>query len=47
VEFMGGTIGVESRVGAGTTFTVRLRLPLAAEDQFAERQLVGKEAGPC
>jgi signal transduction histidine kinase len=49
VEVMGGTIGVESRVGAGTTFTVALRLALAeTADQFAAAaQLVGKEAGPC
>ena len=47
VEVMGGTIGVESRVGLGTTFTVALRLPLAGDGQFAEKELVGKEAGPC
>jgi signal transduction histidine kinase len=41
---MGGSVGVESRVGAGTTFTVTLHLPLAELDQFADRQLVGKEA---
>jgi signal transduction histidine kinase len=44
VELMGGSVGVESRVGAGTTFTVTLHLPLAELDQFADRQLVGKEA---
>ncbi|HTB18246.1 MAG TPA: ATP-binding protein [Bryobacteraceae bacterium] len=48
VDVMGGSIRVESRLGAGTTFTVVLGLPLAATpDQFAEAQLVGKEAGPC
>jgi signal transduction histidine kinase len=44
VELMGGSIGVESRVGAGTTFTVALHLPLAGADRFVDRQLVGKEA---
>ncbi len=39
VEVMGGTVGVESRVGAGTTFTVALRLPLAgAAEQFEGEQ---------
>jgi len=48
VEVMGGAIGVESRVGVGTTFTVALRLQLAeTADQFAGGQLVGKEVGPC
>ena len=31
VEMMGGEIAVESESGIGTTFTVRLRLPLASE----------------
>jgi signal transduction histidine kinase len=44
VELMGGSIGVESRVGSGTTFAIALRLPLAAAGQFAEHQLVGKQA---
>jgi signal transduction histidine kinase len=44
VEIMGGTIAVESRVGAGTTFTVALRLPLAEAGQVAETELVVKEA---
>jgi signal transduction histidine kinase len=48
VEVMGGSISVESRVGAGTTFTVALRLPIAdSSDQFAEEQLVGKEVRRC
>jgi signal transduction histidine kinase len=51
VEVMGGSIGVESRVGAGTTFTVSLRLGLAGEaEHFLNGELagvVGKEAGAC
>jgi signal transduction histidine kinase len=45
VDVMGGSIDVQSRLGAGSTFTVRLQLPLAAANQFTESQLVGKEAG--
>ncbi len=46
VEVMGGSVKVESCVGAGTTFRVALRLPLAeGADQFSDGQLVGKEAG--
>jgi signal transduction histidine kinase len=46
VEVMGGSVSVKSQVGAGSTFTVALRLPLAESVvQFAEGQLVGKEAG--
>jgi signal transduction histidine kinase len=47
VGVMGGSVSVESRVGAGSTFTVALRLPLAEEDHFVHGQLVGKEAGSC
>ncbi len=47
VERMGGSVSVESSVGAGTTFTVALRLPLAATEQFDEVQLAGREAEPC
>jgi len=51
VEVMGGSIAVESRVGAGTTFTVSLRLRLAGDaEHFLGGQLagmVGKEAGAC
>ena len=40
VERMGGTIGVESRKGAGTTFTVRLRAAEAADPEGDLRPLV-------
>jgi signal transduction histidine kinase len=44
VEVMGGSVGVESRVGAGTTFTVSLRLRLAPDGEEREAQLVSGEA---
>jgi signal transduction histidine kinase len=44
VEVMGGSVGVESRVGAGTTFTVSLRLRLALDGVEREAQLVSGEA---
>jgi len=48
VEVMSGSVSVQSQVGAGSTFTVALRLQLAESAvQFAEGQLVGKEAGIC
>jgi signal transduction histidine kinase len=47
VELMGGSIGVRSQLGVGTTFTIRLHLALAAADQFSAGVLVGKEANSC
>jgi signal transduction histidine kinase len=47
VEVMGGTIGVESRVGAGTKFTVALHLPVAPEGESREEQLVSGEVKLC
>jgi len=47
VEVMGGTIGVESRVGAGTKFTVALDFPLAPEGEAFEEQLVSGEVKLC
>ena len=47
VELMGGSIGVQSQVGAGTTFTIHLQLPLAGADQFTAGALVGREANLC
>jgi two-component system sensor histidine kinase/response regulator len=47
VEVMGGTVGVESRVGTGTTFTVTLHLPVALEGEFREEQFVSGEVKLC
>lgn len=47
VELMGGSIGVQSEVGAGTTFTINLHLPFAGADQVTAGDLVGKEANLC
>jgi len=35
VQRMGGEVGVESKLGKGTTFRVRLRRPVAARDEAA------------
>ena len=43
VEIMSGTLDVESQEGVGSTFTVTLRLGLAASAEAREEQLVGKE----
>jgi len=48
IDVMGGSIGVESRVGVGTTFTLALSLPLAqGTDEALEHQLTGKEVRQC
>jgi two-component system, sensor histidine kinase and response regulator len=44
VEVMGGSVGVESRVGVGTTFSVSLRLQPAPVGEEREAQLVTGEA---
>jgi two-component system phosphate regulon sensor histidine kinase PhoR len=36
VQRMGGEVGVESKLGKGTTFRVRLRRGVAARDEAAE-----------
>jgi len=46
IELMGGSIGVESRLGSGSTFTVALNFPLAEAARPVAR-LAGKEAGLC
>ena len=47
VEVMGGTIGVESHVGAGTIFTIALQLRLASAPDSGDERLVSKEANLC
>jgi signal transduction histidine kinase len=47
VDVMGGTIGVESRVGDGTKFTVALHFPLAPEGEAREEQLVAGKVKSC
>jgi signal transduction histidine kinase len=47
VEVMGGKIAVESRVGAGTKFTVALDFPLAPEGEAREEQFVSGEVKLC
>jgi len=47
VELMSGALDVESREGAGSTFTISLRLPLASVGASGEEQLVSKEARQC
>jgi signal transduction histidine kinase len=47
IDVMGGSIGVESRLGAGTTFTIALQLRLASAPETRDDRLVGKEANLC
>jgi signal transduction histidine kinase len=47
VEVMGGSVSVESRVGTGTTFTIALLLPLAADGEAREEQLVSGDVKLC
>jgi signal transduction histidine kinase len=44
VEIMDGALDVESREGVGSTFTVALRLRLAASPEAADQQLASREA---
>lgn len=43
VDLMGGTIDVESRVGAGTTFRIKVPFELCA-DEYVQQKDGGREA---
>jgi signal transduction histidine kinase len=47
VEIMGGAVSVESRLGAGSTFTIELPLANAPSDTETVEVLVARETRPC